>query len=128
MTLIMRSLFIILLTGIMLTSCAQRPEYKTFVNEGNPLVRDCYTADPAPMLASDGRLYVFCGHDECFEDRPGYEGQYGFNITEWLCYSTDDMMTWADHGVVMKPTDFGWAVGEAWASQAIEAADGKYYF
>lgn len=124
----MRSLFVIPLIGVLLAACSQSPEYKTFVNEGNPLVRDCYTADPAPMLASDGRLYVFCGHDECFEDRPGYEGQYGFNITEWLCYSTDDMLTWADHGVVMKPTDFSWAVGEAWASQAVEAADGKYYF
>ena len=80
MILIMRSLFVIPLMGALLLACSQSPEYKTFVNEGNPLVRDCYTADPAPMLASDGRLYVFCGHDECFEDRPGYEGKYGFNI------------------------------------------------
>ena len=99
----------------------------TFVFDGNPLVRDCYTADPAPMVASDGRLYLFCGHDEQFDDKPGYEGKYGFNITEWLCYSTADMKTWKKHGAVMKPTDFSWAVGEAWASQCIEV-DGKYYF
>ena len=93
----------------------------TFVFDGNPLVKDCYTADPAPMVASDGRLYVYCGHDECFEDKPGYEGMYGFNITEWLCYSTEDMVTWTDHGVIMKPTDF------SWASQVMEY-DGRYYF
>ncbi len=108
-------------------ACGSATDENTFEYEGNPLVRDKYTADPAPMVASDGRLYMFCGHDECFEDRPGYEGKYGFNITEWLCYSTDDMQTWTDHGVVMKPTDFSWAIGEAWASQAIEV-DGKFYF
>ena len=52
---------------------------------------------------------------------------YGFNITEWLCYSTEDMKTWKSHGAVMKPTDFSWSIGEAWASQCIEV-DGKYYF
>ena len=108
-------------------SCASGNRENTFVYEGNPLVRDKYTADPAPMVGSDGRLYVYCGHDECFEDRPGYEGKYGFNITEWLCYSTEDMKVWTDHGVVMKPTDFSWAIGEAWASQAIEY-DGRFYF
>lgn len=124
----MNRVLMTLLVCIAMVSCVQTTEEKTFLNLGNPLVRDNYTADPAPMVASDGRLYVFCGHDECFEDRPGYEGKYGFNITEWLCYSTEDMQVWTDHGVVMKPTDFSWAVGEAWASQVIEAPDGKYYF
>jgi beta-xylosidase len=112
---------------LLLAGCKQAPAEKTFTFEGNPLVRDCYTADPAPMVSTDGRLYVYCGHDECFEDKPGYEGKYGFNITEWLCYSTEDMVTWIDHGVIMKPTDFSWSIGEAWASQVMEY-EGKYYF
>lgn len=112
---------------LLLAGCRQTASEKTFRFEGNPLVRDCYTADPAPMVSSDGRLYVYCGHDECFEDKPGYEGKYGFNITEWLCYSTEDMVTWTDHGVIMKPTDFSWSIGEAWASQVMEY-EGKYYF
>ena len=121
--LIMKKALIIL--SFLVAACG--PEAGTFVYEGNPLVRTCYTADPAPMVASDGRLYLFCGHDEQFDNKPGYEGKYGFNITEWLCFSTDDMKNWTDHGVVMKPTDFSWAVGEAWASQCIEA-NGKFYF
>lgn len=124
---LMKNLFAISVLAFCLAGCGAEDVEKTFVNVGNPLVRDNYTADPAPMVASDGRLYVFCGHDECFEDRPGYEGKYGFNITEWLCYSTEDMHTWTDHGVVMKPTDFSWAVGEAWASQVVEAG-GRYWF
>lgn len=99
----------------------------TFKYEGNPLCRDNYTADPAPMVAKDGRLYLYCGHDECFEDSVGYEGQYGFNITEWLCYSTKDMKTWSSHGPILSPTDFSWGKGEAWAAQMVEK-NGKYYF
>jgi beta-xylosidase len=123
----MKRLLFVPVLVLLLAGCKQASTEKTFNFEGNPLVRDCYTADPAPMVSSDGRLYVYCGHDECFEDKPGYEGKYGFNITEWLCYSTEDMKTWTDHGVIMKPTDFSWSIGEAWASQVMEY-EGKYYF
>lgn len=99
----------------------------TIKTNGNPLFHDNYTADPAPMIGSDGRLYLYCGHDECFEDSAGYEGQYGFNITEWLCYSTSDMVTWTAHGAILSPTDFEWGKGEAWAAQMVEHK-GKYYF
>jgi beta-xylosidase len=88
------------------------------VPSGNPIFRDTFTADPAPLVVGD-TLYVYAGHDQA------EEGQM-FNITEWLCYSTKDMKTWTPHGPVMKPTDFTWATGEAWASQAIERG-GKFY-
>ena len=37
------------------------------------------------------------------------------------------MQTWTDHGVVLKPTDFKWGMGEAWAARVIEH-DGKFYY
>ena len=104
----------------------QQDSVKTFVFNGNPLVRDKFTADPAPMVY-DGRLYLYVGHDEFYEGQDTASGGKEFNITEWLCYSTDDMKTWTDHGSVLKPTDFKWAVGEAWASQVVEK-DGKFYY
>ena len=91
---------------LLLCSCAKKGEGVTFQNEGNPLIRSCYTADPAPVVF-DGRLYLYTGHDECFEDSVGYEGLYGFNITNWLCFSTDDMQTWTEHGVVLIAGDHG---------------------
>lgn len=99
---------------------------KTFVYEGNPLIRDNFTADPAPMV-HDGRLYLYVGHDEFYEGQDSASGGKEFNITEWLCYSTDDMKNWTDHGAVLSPSDFEWAVGEAWASQVVEK-DGKFYY
>ena len=90
-----------------------------FKLEGNPIFRDTWTADPAPLVVGD-TLYVYVGHDDAHGDQM-------FNITEWLCYSTKDMKTWTAHGPIMKPTDFKWAVRDAWASQVIEK-DGKFYF
>ena len=57
-----------MLAAVLLVSCSGNQEKKnTFQSQGNPLFRDAYTADPAPMVAKDGRLYVFCGHDEQFD-------------------------------------------------------------
>lgn len=97
-----------------------------FTYNGNPLVKDKFTADPAPMV-HNGRLYLYVGHDEYYEGQDDASGGREFNITEWLCYSTDDMQTWTDHGSVLRPTDFKWAVGEAWASQVVER-NGKFYY
>ena len=94
-------------------------EPKSFQLEGNPIFRDAFTADPAPLVVGD-TLYVYVGHDEA-------HGNEMYTITEWLCYSTKDMKTWTSHGSVLKPTDFKWAVADAWASQVVEK-DGKFYY
>ena len=104
----------------------------TFVFEGNPLIRNNFTADPAPMV-SNGRLYLYVGHDEYYDGQDTASGGKEFNITEWLCYSTADMKTWTDHGSVLRPSDFKWAdtviakVGTAWAAQVVER-NGKFYY
>ena len=119
----MRSLFLVALATIMV---ACNSSQKSFVADGNPLIKDKFTADPAPMV-HNGRLYLYVGHDEYYEGQDGASGGREFNITEWLCYSTKDMKIWVDHGSVLKPTDFKWAVGEAWASQVVEK-NGKFYY
>lgn len=115
--------FLMILAGC---STQSSQNVKVFTNEGNPLIKDKFTADPAPMVY-DGCLYLYVGHDEYSPTTAGATDGGAFNITEWLCYSTTDMKTWTDHGSVLKPTDFKWAVGEAWASQVVEK-DGKFYY
>ena len=85
----------------------------------NPIIRDKFTADPAPLVVGD-TLYLYVGHDEAQRDEM-------FNMREWLVYSTRDMKTWTDHGPIMKVADFKWAKKDAWASQATYR-NGKYYF
>lgn len=114
----------LLALAVILFACAG--SQKSFVADSNPLIKDKFTADPAPMV-HNGRLYLYVGHDEYYEGQDGASGGREFNITEWLCYSTKDMKKWVDHGSVLKPTDFKWAVGEAWASQVVEK-NGKFYY
>jgi arabinoxylan arabinofuranohydrolase len=71
----------------------------------NPIVRDKFTADPAPLVVGD-RLYLYVGHDEAQRDEM-------FNMREWLAYSTTDMRHWTDHGAIMKVADFKWAKQDA---------------
>ncbi len=85
----------------------------------NPIIRDTFTADPAPLVVGD-TLYLYTGHDEA-------RGDEMFNMREWLVYSTKDMKTWTAHPPVMNVKDFKWAKQDAWASQAIEK-NGKFYF
>lgn len=71
-------------------------------------------------MVHDGRLYLYVGHDEAGEGEM-------FRITEWLLYSTEDLVTWRDHGPVLRPEDFSWASRDAWASEVIEK-DGRFWF
>lgn len=109
-----------------LIGCQQAPAPQRFEFTGNPIVKDKFTADPATLIKGD-TLFLYTGHDEYYAGQDTASGGKEFNITEWLCYSTTDMKTWTDHGAVLRPTDFKWAVGEAWASQVV-AYNGKYYY
>lgn len=83
----------------------------------NPIVQTIHTADPAPMVWND-RLYLYTTHDA--------DGSTWFTMDNWRLYSTNDMVNWTDHGVILSYTDFVWAKGDAWAAQCIER-DGKFY-
>ena len=85
----------------------------------NPIIRDVFTADPAPLVVGD-RLYLYVGHDEAADGEM-------FNMREWLVYSTTDMRHWTAHGPIMRVTDFRWASRDAWASQVIER-NGRFWF
>ena len=84
----------------------------------NPQLRDVHTADPAPLVVGD-TVYLYVGHDEA-------KGDDFFLMKEWLCYSSKDLRHWTGHGAIMKPTDFKWAIGDAWATQVVPRG-GRYY-
>ena len=91
-----------------------------FINEGNPLIRHHFTADPAAIVEND-TLWLYTGHD--FEG-----GQKGYKMKNWLVFSTTDMKTWTEYPVPMKITDFSWAEsGDAYAAH-VAKRNGKYYW
>lgn len=90
----------------------------TDVRADNPIVQTIYSTDPAPLVVGD-EVYVFTGHDE--------DGASYYDMRDWHCYSTKDMVNWTDHGVPLSLATFSWAKSDAWAGQVIERG-GKYYY
>ncbi len=66
-------------------------------------------------------VYLYTGHDEAPVRRNGYE------MHEWLCYSSTDMVNWTEHPVPLRVKDFLWAKDDAWASQVI-FRNNKFYW
>jgi len=88
--------------------------------DGNPIIKDKYTADPAAFVYKDS-VYLYTGHDEA----PA--GKEGYMMQEWLCFSSANMVDWKEHQIPLTVKDFAWSKGDAWASQVIER-DGKFYW
>lgn len=84
----------------------------------NPIIRDKFLADPAPLVVGD-TLYLYVDHDEA------KDGEM-FNMREWLVYSTTDMKTWKAYPPILNIADLKWAKKDAWAPQAIRK-NGRFY-
>lgn len=85
----------------------------------NPIFKNIYTADPAPMVYGD-TLYLYTTHDEDELVNNFY------TMYDWRCFSTKDMVNWTDHGKIFSLDDIEWADDRAWAPQCVER-NGKFY-
>ena len=89
----------------------------------NPFVTDIYTADPSAHVWADGRLYVYPSHDVA--------PPRGCDLMDkYHVYSTDDMVHWKDHGVILQASDVSWGRKEGGFMWAPDCAykNGVYYF
>lgn len=110
------------LTGLLMTAgpALAQTAAPTPTPSGNPVIKTKYTADPAAMVQG-GTVYLYTGHDVAPAPQERYE------MHEWLCFSSKDMVNWTEHPVPLKVSDFAWAKDDAWASQVI-ARNGKFYW
>ena len=67
-----------------------------------PIIQTKYTADPAPFVHND-TIYLYTTHDE--------DNSEGFNMQDWLLYTSTDMVNWQDHGAVASLKNFKWYKG-----------------
>nr|WP_286259802.1 family 43 glycosylhydrolase [Streptomyces graminofaciens] len=78
-----------------------------------------------PGLHADPNIQEFGGRYYVY---PTTDGVEHWGSTTFKVYSSDDLVSWQDHGVVLDlETDVDWADGYAWAPAAGER-DGRYYF
>lgn len=90
------------------------------VSDGNPLFRHKHTADPAALVIGD-TLWLFVGED--------FDGnQKGYNMREWLIFSTTDMQHWTEYPSSLRPTDFAWAAKHPAYAGHVAEREGKYYW
>ncbi|MEP6845147.1 MAG: glycoside hydrolase family 43 protein [Panacibacter sp.] len=116
-----RTLSYTLLLLALVTACrSSKSTVNAIAATGNPIITNKYTADPSALVYGD-KVYLYTGHDERAAPKEGYE------MYEWLCYSSTDMIRWTEHPVPLHVKDFVWAKGDAWASQVIER-NGKFYW
>jgi hypothetical protein len=93
----------------------------------NPLVLDQFTADPTARVF-DGRLYVYPSHD--IPPIPGKTRPDWFAMADYHVFSTDDLTTYKDHGVIVTQSAVPWvdaASYSMWAPDCVRR-DGRYYF
>lgn len=103
-------------------------------DKGNPMVADnqniTYGGDPSVLVDGD-TVYLYTGHDASTDEEVG---KSIYNIPEYLCYSSTDMVNWKEEGIVMSMSDVKWDSNDssAWASQVMKHTDpsdgkDKYY-
>ena len=115
-----KALIAIIMSTIISCSNIESEKIK-FSNQGNPLVRHMFTADPSARVFDD-RLYVYTSHDEDDADADQH-----FYMINWYVFSTKDLKEWVDHGAIFSLDDISWADQQAWAPDCVER-NGKYYF
>ena len=85
--------------------------------------RYTYGGDPAAFVDGD-TVYAYTGHD--ISTNAEVDNAI-YNIPEYLCYSTKDLVNWKYEGVVMNMKDVSWGDAKsAWAGQVVKH-NGKYY-
>lgn len=110
---------------VVATTFAQKGKEKTNTKPypyGNPIITHMYTADAAPKVMPDGRLWMVTSVDH--EDGGGYSTMHALHA-----FSTSDMVNWIDHGEILGIDDFEVPEGEDWAIWApdIIYRNGTYF-
>ena len=84
-----------------------------------------YAGDPSVLVESgeEGEtVYLYAGHDV------SKTGEY--NMPEWICYSSTDLLSWKAESIIMDIRDVPWtnkSYNSAWAAQVVKY-EGYYWF
>ncbi len=86
---------------------------------GHNVIFPDFHADPSARVFGE-KVYVYPSHDA--KGARNWKG-----MVDWHVFSSGDLATWTDHGVIFSLKDIAWADEEAWAPDCIER-NGRYYF
>jgi hypothetical protein len=89
-----------------------------------PLITSTYTADPSAHVFN-GKIYIYPSHDRETDIQFNDNGDQ-YDMADYHVFSTDDVKTVTDHGVVLRMEDVPWVSKQLWAPDAAYK-NGKYY-
>ena len=92
----------------------------------NPIIKGQFTADPTARVF-EGKVWLYTSHDIISPVNP--ERRW-FCMEDYHTFSSEDLVHWTDHGVILDQKNVPWGNPEGysmWAPDCVER-DGKYYF
>ena len=112
-----------------LASCVGgQSECDVIVTGTNPIITGQFTADPTARVF-EGKIYMYPSHDI-----PSVithtDGSAWFSMPDYHVFSSEDLTSWTDHGVILRQEDVPWGKPDAYSMWAPDCVykDGKYYF
>lgn len=92
----------------------------------NPIIRDHFSADPTARVF-EGKMYLYPSHDI---PSPIERLKEWFCMADYHVYSSDDLVDWTDHGVIVTQNRVPWVQPDSYSMWAPDCVykDGKYYF
>ncbi|MDE6479506.1 MAG: family 43 glycosylhydrolase [Muribaculaceae bacterium] len=98
----------------------------TLISAQNPIIHDQFTADPTARVFK-GKMYLYPSHDIV---SPVDELKEWFCMEDYHVFSSDNLVDWTDHGVILTQNSIPWVKPDSyamWAPDCVEK-DGRYYF
>lgn len=92
----------------------------------NPIISGQFTADPTARVFN-GKIYVYPSHDI---KAPEGQRQDWFCMEDYHVFSSEDLVNWTDHGMILSQDDVPWVKPKSysmWAPDCVEK-NGRYYF
>lgn len=92
----------------------------------NPIINHCFTADPTARVF-EGKVYMYPSHDIV---SPVERLKDWFCMEDYHVYSSENLVDWTDHGVILSQENVRWVEPESYSMWAPDCVfkNGKYYF
>ena len=97
------------------------------VEAQNPIIGDQFTADPTARVFNN-KVYLYPSHD--IPAPEAYERKDWFCMEDYHVFSSENLVDWLDHGVILSQEQVPWGKADAysmWAPDCVER-NGRYYF
>ena len=111
----MKQLLRLFLLSVPLTAAAQ-----------NPIISGQFTADPTARVFNN-KVYLYPSHDIL---PPEGTRQDWFSMEDYHVFSSEDLVTWQDHGMIVTQNKVPWVRPNSYSMWAPDCVyrNGKYYF